>query len=150
MWLSESGTRGHVLARNGPVGALALSPDGRFLAAAEPARVAVRRFAWPPSPVEVTATVGQVLRGDVFFLTGAEVTDDHAGVRTLAFEPAGELVAAGTHDGSVMVWRPGAGADTGRAAVHDGPVITVAFTGGGSRLVSVGSDGSIRFWRWRR
>lgn len=149
MWLSETGTRGHVLERGGPVGAVALSADGRYLAAADPAKVAVRRFAWPPSPNQISATMGQMIRGDVFFLTGAEVTDDHAGVRTLAFEPDGDLVAGGADDGTVVVWKPGAGADVGRAALHVGPVVTVAFTGGGSRLVSVGADGSVRFWRWR-
>jgi hypothetical protein len=33
----------------------------------------VRRFAWPANISPITATLGAMLRGDVFFLTGASV-----------------------------------------------------------------------------
>jgi len=67
MWLSTYGTAGHVLRRRGPVAALAMDPDGTQLAVALRTGISVRKFNWPANITPIFASLGQMIRGDVFF-----------------------------------------------------------------------------------
>jgi WD40 repeat protein len=74
----------------------------------------------------------------------ARLTDHGMAVNSIAWCPAGKLLAAGGDDGTVRLWDT---ADWRSVAVfggHVGAVLAVAFFGDGSRIASGGNDGTIR------
>ncbi|WP_437572718.1 HEAT repeat domain-containing protein [Sorangium sp. So ce542] len=68
-----------------------------------------------------------------------------APLRAVAFDPAGELVAAAGDDGVVRVITLSTGARRDMPG-HDGPVAALAFTPRDGRLASGGDDGTVRLW----
>ncbi|WP_437280893.1 HEAT repeat domain-containing protein [Sorangium sp. So ce375] len=68
-----------------------------------------------------------------------------APLRAVAFDPAGELVAASGDDGVVRVVTLSTGAVRAMPG-HDGPVTALAFTPRDGRLASGGDDGTVRLW----
>ena len=65
-------------------------------------------------------------------------------VRALAFGPGGKLLAAGFADGNVVVWSLSSGLESARWQAHDTDVLTLDWAG--DRLVTGGSDGSVRLF----
>ncbi|WP_437929837.1 HEAT repeat domain-containing protein [Sorangium sp. So ce291] len=68
-----------------------------------------------------------------------------APLRAVAFDPAGELVAAAGDDGIVRVVTLSTGAVRAMPG-HEGPVAALAFTPRDGRLASGGDDGTVRLW----
>ncbi|XXX79879.1 HEAT repeat domain-containing protein [Sorangium sp. So ce134] len=68
-----------------------------------------------------------------------------APLRAVAFDPAGEMVAAAGDDGVVRVITLSTGARRDMPG-HDGPVAALAFTPRDGRLASGGDDGTVRLW----
>lgn len=65
----------------------------------------------------------------------------------LAVDPAGEVVAAGSHDtDTIHIWSVQTGQLLDRLAGHEGPVSSLAFTPDGGSLVSGSWDNTIRVW----
>lgn len=56
----------------------------------------------------------------------------------------GKLLAIGRQDGTVQVVDPGSGQELWSAALHDGPVTSLAFSASGVRLASGGQDRRVR------
>jgi hypothetical protein len=112
----------------GPVSAIAVTPDGRWVAAAATGR-----------PL-------QLLRGD----GSALVELDAARMGAVAFDPASRWLAAGGHDGPVRIWRL---ADTpALGSVLQGPTDdtrAIAFSPAGDALAAAGDDGQLRLWTLR-
>ena len=111
----------------GPVSALAYSPDGRFLAVA-----------------------GREEKGFLFDLKTADRVnlEGHTDVvRAVAFSPDGLAVATGSADGSVRLFAAPAGTP-GRvlSANGMGPVNTVVFSPDGKQIAAAGEDKIIRVW----
>ncbi|MCA9700356.1 MAG: hypothetical protein KC431_22710, partial [Myxococcales bacterium] len=75
------------------------------------------------------------------------VLERHGGpVQTLAWSPAGEVLASGARDGNVFLW-PDLQARHALSLVGDGaPVMSVAFDETGARLVSAAGDGAAKVW----
>ncbi len=70
-------------------------------------------------------------------------------LNTVAFSPDSRFVAAGGHDGSVLLWPLAAPAEGRRlrgAGGHDAPVFGVAFSPDGRLLASVGLDKTLILW----
>jgi len=68
-----------------------------------------------------------------------------APLRAVAFDPAGEIVAAAGDDGVVRAITLATGAQRDMAG-HEGPVLSLAFTPRDGRLASAGEDGTARIW----
>jgi uncharacterized caspase-like protein/WD40 repeat protein len=126
----------------GKVFALAVSPDGKTIAAAgyfgpglgdQPPYGDVRLFDLS------TGRIKAVLPGPEYVNHG------------LAFSPDGEFLAAGGQDGFVFLWRKDAAAEDGWVehsqldadSIH---ITKVTFAAGGTRLVAVTADNGIRLW----
>ncbi|MCF3137104.1 NB-ARC domain-containing protein, partial [Streptomyces olivochromogenes] len=109
----------------GPVSAVAVAPDGSWLATAgEVVRV------WDPVSGTCTAS-----------LTG------HTGpVSAVAVAPDGTWLASAGHDKVVRVWDPVSGTCTASLTGHTGPVSAVAVAPDGTWLASAGRDRVVRVW----
>jgi len=64
---------------------------------------------------------------------------------TVAFSHGGDLLAAGTWDGSVAVWRLGSDQAWLRKE-HSRPITSVAFSPDGARLGTASYDGTVKLW----
>ncbi|MFC4532916.1 TIR domain-containing protein [Sphaerisporangium dianthi] len=128
VWDLATGRLSHSLTgHQGTVYRLALSPDGRLLAAGDHTG-AVK--IWNPA-------------------TGAPLHDlrGHTGrVYALDFHPSGDLLVSGDTIGAVRLWDPRTGRPQGALAGHSGAVYQVLFSPGGDTLATGDSDGVVRMW----
>ncbi len=116
------------------VTALALSPDGRFLATTSPQD---RIYLW-------RATDGASIR---------TISDQNHWTDGIAFAPDGRLLATGSRDGKVTLWDAHTGAERASFGPHTGCVWSVAFSPDGRFLAAAagdlhteGSPGEIKLW----
>jgi WD40 repeat protein len=65
-------------------------------------------------------------------------------VNSLAFSPAGQLLASGGSDGEVKLWDPSAGKDRGSFDVRTGEVRCVAFAPDGATVAAGVRYGAVR------
>ncbi|MFD5676841.1 helix-turn-helix domain-containing protein [Streptomyces sp. NPDC127040] len=154
---------------DGPVNALAFSPDDSVLATAgSDGRVVVRRL----SDRRTTAThtlpgrVRAVAFGPGGRTLAAASTDGPArvwdttgraaptvlpavtaGARALAFAPDGRTLAVAAFDGTVLLWETGGEHRVvGTLTGHTGRVNALAYAPDGRTLVSAGADRTVRLW----
>jgi predicted NACHT family NTPase len=67
-------------------------------------------------------------------------------VTSLAFSPDGKVLASGSSDSTVRLWRPATGKELRRFEGHRGLVKSVAFSGDGQKLASAGVDTTVLVW----
>jgi WD40 repeat protein len=108
---------------------VALSSDGRLVAAAGVGRNAVR--VWETN-------AGKEL--------SSTVPGHEAGITALAFSHDGRTLAAGSADRRVSLWVTDSGKLRHFAAGHEGAVHNLLFASDGRALLSVGDDRTIRLW----
>ncbi len=112
------------------ISACALSPDGAHLATAS---------------YDTTLKVWD-------FATGEEIRTlkgHQDAVRTCLYGPAGSILSAGD-DGMIRLWDPSNESELMTLAGHEGPVLALALSPDGKRLLSAGDDGTLRLWSLRR
>jgi WD40 repeat protein len=148
--------------------AVALSPDGEFLASATGS---VIRLWEAQSGREIRAFAGHQgsVRSVAFGLNGKNLvsaSDDntvrlwqvdngreirafagHQGpVSSVAFSPDGKSLASASHDNTVRLWQIDSGQEVRTFAKHQKEVTSVAFSPDGKSLASGSKDETIRLW----
>jgi WD40 repeat protein len=114
------------------VAPIALSPDGRTLAAGE-----------RTGGVMLIDTATAAVR---YRLTPDDVTDSQ--VTALTFNPTGQELAVGNKQGQIRLWRLGttSGSTIAQLPAHRGAVSILTFDGASSRIASAGEDKSVVVW----
>ena len=117
--------------RVGRYGAVAFSPDGRWLATAGADHLV--RILDPDTGEEVAT-----LRGH------------QDAVYALAWLPDGSRLVSGSNDGTILLWDPEGGQVRLRLAGHASYVYRLAVSPDGTTIASASGDGSVRLWSTRR
>lgn len=153
-----------------PVGAVAYSADGRWLAAGgrdggvrvwdalsgaehvrfQSASNRVDSLAFRADGV-LLAVAGQDNIVRLFDVaTGSELSPllgPSGAVTSVAFSPRGSALAAASDDGNVYLWDTSRNERIGTLAGHTSYVTEVAFSGDGSMLASASEDDTVRLWK---
>jgi WD40 repeat protein len=114
--------------REGTVGELAFSADGKWLASAHRAEKHIVGL-WDAATSQLVA----------------RLAGHSQETRAVAFSPDGTLLASGGHDGIVRLWEVAQGSYRKVDWRHAGPVEDVAFSPDGTLVASAGRDG-VRLW----
>lgn len=152
----------------GAIGAVAFSPDGKYLAAGFktglvrlwnlasgtntatlPGSDEIWSLAFSPDSGSLAAgAVDGTIR--VFEVAGGKQTgllQGHtAKVWSLAFSPDGKHLASGAQNGTIRIWNPVNGHQLAVLAGHEREVCSVAFSPDGRTLASGGRDRKVRLW----
>jgi WD40 repeat protein len=172
IWDTSTGKQLRTIQAKNQPGALAFSPDGKFLATSD-------LQIWNTAQWKVAQTCGGRGAGGLAFSpdgkvlysgsfqtihfwdanTGKELrrvgednrerlsSDDPNLSRCLAMSPDGKKLASGDTDGSLRIVDVATGAVEKKWKAHDLCLVSVAFSPDGRKLVSVGSgDSAIRIW----
>ncbi len=133
-------------------GSIAVSPDGRVVAAEDPTgTVSLWELAGgkerghfgkfnPTAPAGPAVAMRFVRAGAARFARPA------TGAITLAFSPDGVLLAGKGPGNAVVVWDADTGKELTRFVGHQGPVTALAFTPDGKALASGSDDTTILLW----
>ena len=119
-----------------PVLDVAMSPDGRFLAAGTRAG---EQFAWSLGDLD---DLGDLDEPTLIELPEAAFD---SWVNAVAFSPDGRLLVAGSSDGAARVWGTD-GWSALQSLRHPAAVTGTAFTDDGATLVTTATDGTARRW----
>ena len=110
-----------------PVGDVAFSPDGQWLAAGSDDN---KIQLWRTSDYELEKT----MEGHAHYVNG------------VAFSPDGRLLVSGSHDKKVGIWDVRSGQLIKLLGGHAQEVLRVAVDPSGTRIASISWDGTVRFW----
>ena len=120
----------------GSVWALAVSADGKYIAASKNHVT----HAGKPAP-------GTVVVWDVATKREIAALSGHASaIEMVSFAPDGKHLASSGDDGTVRVWNVTSGTCLATLTGHAGRVNSVAFAPDGGLLASGGADGTVRVW----
>jgi pimeloyl-ACP methyl ester carboxylesterase len=110
-----------------PVGDVAFSPDGRWLAAGSDDN---KIRLWRTADYELVKT----LEGHTHYVNG------------VAFSPDGSLLVSGSHDKKVRIWDVQSGQLVKLLDGHEGVVLRVDMNSSGTLIASISWDGTVRLW----
>ena len=110
-----------------PVGDVAFSPDGRWLAAGSDDN---KIRLWRTADYELAKT----LEGHAHYVNG------------VTFSPDASLLVSGSHDKTVGIWDVQSGRLVKWLEGHEGVVLRVAVNSAGTLIASISWDGTVRLW----
>ncbi|MDX1947210.1 MAG: protein kinase [Pirellulaceae bacterium] len=117
----------------GSVSAVAVSPDGRLIAATgESSRGLIQLWTRPAG-------------GDVF-APARPINGHRAGILCLAFSPTAAELLSGSRDETARRWNLATGAEIEVFRGHFGPVWSVAYAPTGGEAATAGEDATVRIW----
>jgi WD40 repeat protein len=155
VWAVDDGRLSRVVYERRPsggsFGALAFGPGGRLLAGAG-SGTAVQVWSLEPGDLE-PGDSGPGQTRPIAVPAPTTLTGHDAAVWALTFSPTRELLASGSDDATIALWRPSGGEGPEPMAValgHRGPVRSLAFSPDGALLASAGDDDTVRVWDARR
>ena len=166
LWNVTSGEKKSFPETDGPVSAIALSPDGRRLAAAHPNLIVllnttngevIRKLNLQTTKVDcLSLDDGQTLATasedgtiQTWNLTSGQLTRTitSAGkIAALRFAPAGSTLASATEDGSVSLWDLQTGVVRLQLKKHSAAVSAIAFSADGHLIATGGDDRTVIIW----
>jgi WD40 repeat protein len=128
-----------VFSRDVPVWAVALSRNGKFLAAGR---------------YDGTVEVWDITHQDPLPLwpSPSQKVRDPAGddavpiIASIAFSPDSKTLATGSYDSTVRLWEVTTGRELTQLGRHTNHVRSVAFSPDGKLLASASDDGTVRLW----
>ncbi len=108
----------------------------------------VNEVAWSPNQqlLAVASSLGVYLY-DAKTLEEVRFFETEAWVNSIAFSPDGRLLASGSGDGTVQLWRVESGELVRTLKGHTSSVWSVAFSPDGRLLASGSGNGIVRLWR---
>ena len=165
LWNVTSGEKKSFSEADGPVSAIALSPDGHSLAVARPnlivllntatgeaiqkLRVQTKVECLALSDAQTLATAGEDGTIQTWELTSGQLTRTITGggkITALRFAPAGRALASATENGSVSLWDLQTGALRLQLKKHSAAVSAITFSADGNLLATGGNDRSVIIW----
>jgi WD40 repeat protein/serine/threonine protein kinase len=117
-----------VLEQQGPIAAVAFSPDNK--------RVVIG---------------GANQTGQVWTITGkrrGQPIRHEGGITSIAFSPDGRTVLSGSWDQTARLWDAATGEPAGALLPHQSKLTRVAFLGDGQTVLTFGLDRSVRLWQF--
>lgn len=109
----------------GEINRFALSPDGKYIAAA-------------------TSLGVFVYSADTF--QPVKQLDTHSWVSTVAYSPDGKIIASGDRNGLIVLWDTGSWDEIRNFSGHKGGVVGLAFSPDGNYLASISQDDTLIKW----
>ncbi|MEA5499947.1 AAA-like domain-containing protein [Limnoraphis robusta] len=74
------------------------------------------------------------------------INGHESGVSAVAFSPKGDMIASGSRDNTVKLWKPD-GTLVKTLQGHENPVLGVAFSPNGDMIASASSDNTVKLWK---
>ncbi|HMG72462.1 MAG TPA: WD40 repeat domain-containing protein [Pyrinomonadaceae bacterium] len=165
LWNVTSGEKKSFSDADGPVSAIALSPDGHSLAVARPnlivllntatgeaiqkLRVQTKVECLALSDRQTLATAGEDGTIQTWDLTSGLLTRTITGggkITALRFAPAGRTLASATEDGRVSLWDLQTGSLRLQLKKHSAAVSAITFSADGKLMATGGNDRSVIIW----
>jgi WD40 repeat protein len=146
VWDTGTGERLSQFFMDGPVWGLAFSPNGHYLAAGAEGwwwldTMPGRGPGQERKPTSI-CLFDIAKRQARHFGTIRRLE----GVHSLNFSPDSKSLAAGNHDGTVVLWDAGTGKERRRCTGHQGWVRSVCYSPDGKKLLSAGADTTLVVW----
>jgi WD40 repeat protein len=120
---------------SGTTFAMSFSPDGQYLAT----------NVFGGSGIKIVKLSDSQVYREISTLNPGTLASE--AVISIDYSPDGELIAGGTRENNIWIWKVQTGELLHVLKGHAGKVTSVSYTPNGQSLLSASEDGSIRIWR---
>ena len=108
-----------------------------------PTGIALDMSGGTPPPTDTAVTSLPLINAVDLHLT------EHTGdIRCVVYSPTGVVLASGSTDNTIRLWRTSTGEHLNTLDKHTGDVNSIAFSPDDRWIASGGDDGIVHFWKW--